>query len=112
MLTLPQNIKEGITGHPVEWYSQVFALIFPDLNKEEPGATTATTDYAFLVRTPDGSVSVAHDTHVLGLFPRETWLRVLTEAGFTARSVAEVTQEDRLPREFFVGSRPGEGEPG
>ena len=72
----------------------------------EPGATTATTDYAFLVRAADGSVSVAHDTHVLGLFPRETWLRVLAEAGFTARSVAEVTQEDRLPREFFVGSRP------
>ncbi|KAL1645939.1 ATP-dependent Lon protease pim1 [Didymella pomorum] len=33
-LELPENIKEGITGHPVEWYSQVFALIFPDLNKE------------------------------------------------------------------------------
>jgi SAM-dependent methyltransferase len=77
----------------------------------EPGATTATTDYAFLVRAADGSVSVAHDTHVLGLFPRETWLRVLTEAGFRARSVAEVTQDDRLPREFFVGSRPGEGDP-
>ena len=75
----------------------------------EPGATTATTDYAFLVRAADGSVSVAHDTHVLGLFPRETWLRVLTEAGFRARSVAEVTQEDRLPREFFVGTRPSAG---
>jgi Lon-like ATP-dependent protease len=34
VLTLLQNIKEGITGHPVEWYSQVFGLIFPDLNKE------------------------------------------------------------------------------
>jgi hypothetical protein len=40
------------------------------------------------------------------LFPRETWLRVLTEAGFSARSVAEVTMESRLPREFFVGTRP------
>ena len=68
--------------------------------------TTVTTDYAFLVRSADGKVSVAHDTHVLGLFPRETWLRVLTEAGFTARSVAEVTRESRLPREFFVGARP------
>ena len=75
----------------------------------EPGTTTATTDYAFLVRAADGSVNVAHDTHVLGLFSRETWLRVLTEAGFQARSVAEVTQEHRLPREFFVGSRPAAG---
>ena len=78
----------------------------------EPGATTVTTDYAFLVRAPDGSVEVAHDTHVLGLFSRETWLRVLAEAGFSARSVAEVTPEDRLPREFFVGSRPADASPG
>jgi hypothetical protein len=31
---------------------------------------------------------------------------VLADAGFVARSVAEVTTEDRLPREFFVGRRP------
>ena len=41
------------------------------------------------VRVPassaDGTVQVAHDTHVLGLFPRELWLRVLTDAGFAAR---------------------------
>ncbi|WP_375430018.1 class I SAM-dependent methyltransferase [uncultured Friedmanniella sp.] len=72
----------------------------------EAGATTSTTEYAFLLRDPDGTVRVAHDTHVLGLFPRATWLRVLTESGFAARSVAEVTAENRLPREFFVGTRP------
>ena len=42
---------------------------------------------------------------MLGLFPRELWLRILTETGFEARSVAEMTTEDRLPREFFVGRR-------
>ena len=67
---------------------------------------TATTEYAFLIRDADGSVRVAHDTHVLGLFPRAVWLRLLTEAGFEARSVAEVTLEHRMPREFFVGTRP------
>jgi trans-aconitate methyltransferase len=72
----------------------------------DPSGTTTTTEYAFLVRAADGAVTVAHDTHVLGLFPRETWLRVLGEAGFSARSVAEVTLESRLPREFFVGIRP------
>jgi len=72
----------------------------------DPRDTTTVTEYAFLLRAPDGSVQVAHDTHTLGLFARETWLRVLGEAGFEARSVAEVTSEDRLPREFFVGRRP------
>ena len=71
----------------------------------DPADHTTTTEYAFLLRSPDGTVQVAHDTHVLGLFPREVWLRVLTETGFDARSVAEVTTDDRLPREFFVGRR-------
>jgi SAM-dependent methyltransferase len=71
----------------------------------DPADDTTTTEYAFLLRAPDGTVQVAHDTHVLGLFPREVWLRVMTEAGFDARSVAEVTTDDRLPREFFVGRR-------
>lgn len=72
----------------------------------DPGDTTTTTEHAFLLRSPDGSVLLAHDTHTLGLYPRETWLRVLSDTGFEARLVAEVTTDDRLPREFFVGRRP------
>jgi SAM-dependent methyltransferase len=71
----------------------------------DPTDTVTRTEYAFLLRSPDGSVQVAHDTHDLGLFPREVWLRVLAEAGFQARSIAEMTTEERLPREFFVGVR-------
>ena len=29
-----QNIKEGIEGHPASWYSDVFDLVFPSLDKE------------------------------------------------------------------------------
>lgn len=32
-LELPAAIKEGIEGHPVEWYAQVFDLVFPDLDR-------------------------------------------------------------------------------
>lgn len=35
LLTLSQNIKEGIEGRPVQWYSEVFDIVFPDLNKEQ-----------------------------------------------------------------------------
>jgi Lon-like ATP-dependent protease len=27
-----QNIKEGIEGKPVSWYSEVFDLVFPDID--------------------------------------------------------------------------------
>ncbi|KAJ5464033.1 ATPaseAAA-typecore [Penicillium sp. IBT 31633x] len=33
-LELPENIKEGIEGHPVNWYSEVFDLLFPSLDNE------------------------------------------------------------------------------
>ncbi|KAL0944277.1 Lon protease-like protein, mitochondrial [Colletotrichum truncatum] len=33
-LELPENIKEGIEGKPVGWYSDVFELIFPQVDRE------------------------------------------------------------------------------
>ncbi|KAL1956126.1 hypothetical protein VTO42DRAFT_7645 [Malbranchea cinnamomea] len=33
-LELPENIKIGIEGHPVSWYSEVFDLVFNDLDRE------------------------------------------------------------------------------
>ncbi|KAI4213597.1 MAG: hypothetical protein LQ351_003821 [Letrouitia transgressa] len=33
-LELPENIKSGIEGHAVDWYSDVFDLVFPDLDHE------------------------------------------------------------------------------
>ncbi|KAK4145865.1 Lon protease C-terminal proteolytic domain-containing protein [Dichotomopilus funicola] len=34
-LELPENIKEGIEGRPASWYSEVFDLIFPELDREK-----------------------------------------------------------------------------
>lgn len=68
--------------------------------------TSVLAEYAFLLRDVDGSVRVVHETHRVGLFGREDWLRLLFDAGFDARPVTETTSEDRSPREFFVGHRP------
>jgi len=37
MLTLleRQNIKEGIDGHAVDWYDEVFDIVFPNVNMED-----------------------------------------------------------------------------
>jgi SAM-dependent methyltransferase len=74
----------------------------------DPADTWVLTEYAFLFREPDGSVHVVHETHRLGLFGRDDWLRLLTDAGFEPRAVTEVTSEDRTPRELFVGHRPSQ----
>ncbi len=34
-MNLTQNIKEGIEGRPASWYSEVFELIFPNIDREK-----------------------------------------------------------------------------
>jgi SAM-dependent methyltransferase len=72
----------------------------------DPSDTWIVTEYAFVLREADGSVEVAHETHRTGLFPRDDWLRLLTEVGFDADAIPEVTTEDRPPRDLFLGRRP------
>ncbi|TGJ88288.1 hypothetical protein E0Z10_g410 [Xylaria hypoxylon] len=34
-LELPENIKDGLEGHPASWYKEIFELVFPNLDKEK-----------------------------------------------------------------------------
>lgn len=47
--------------------------------------TTVVTDYTYALRDATGNVRVIHDRHIEGVFLRDTWLRVLDDAGFEAR---------------------------
>lgn len=71
-----------------------------------PDDTWVLAEYAFLLRSPDGSVQAVHETHRCGLFGGDVWLRLLSEAGFEASAVTEETSEDRTPRQVFRGRRP------
>ena len=73
----------------------------------DPTDTWTLTEYAFLLREPDGQVRAVHETHRLGLFGVQDWLRLLAEAGFEPEPLTEVTSEERTPRRLFVGHRPG-----
>ena len=53
-----------------------------------------------LMRDRDGSTSVEMDRHQEGLFPRESWLTWLDEAGFTATS-----RIDPWERDVFSGRK-------
>jgi trans-aconitate methyltransferase len=70
----------------------------------DPTDTWTATEYAFVLRRPDGAVDVVHETHRTGLFPVATWLRLLTDVGFDAESTPEATTEDRPARTIFLGS--------
>ena len=53
----------------------------------DPADTMCTTDYTYVLRGASGAVEVVHDRHVEGVFPRETWLRLLRDGGFDPRVV-------------------------
>src|SRR5215213_7588105 len=73
----------------------------------DPLDTTCTVDYAYLLREADGTVRVASDRHVEGLFPRATWLSLLSETGFQARSVpVDHSELEPGTYEVFVATRP------
>jgi SAM-dependent methyltransferase len=72
----------------------------------DPDDTSMLTEYAFLLRHADGTIEAVHETHRLGLFSREEWLRLLADAGFRPDTFPEETTEERTPRDVFVGHRP------
>jgi hypothetical protein len=65
--------------------------------------TTYVIDFATLFREGATDVRVRYDRHVMGLFPRATWLSLMRDAGFEASSV-----RDRSGRDQFVGVLPRE----
>ncbi|HMB92359.1 MAG TPA: class I SAM-dependent methyltransferase [Rhodothermales bacterium] len=73
----------------------------------DPTDTTHLTDYAYLLRLPDGSMRVEHDRHVNGLFSRQTWLEAITSVGFEAQVLPfEHSEVEPGTMELFLGLKP------
>ena len=66
----------------------------------DPTDTTYTVDFAYLLRECNQPVRVVHDSHVFGIFSRDTWLGLLHDVGFQPRAVA-----DPWGREVFIAKK-------
>lgn len=74
----------------------------------DPSDDTAIAEYVYVLREADGTVQVVHDRHVEGLFARNTWLRLLTEAGFVPTVVPFDHSELEVGSyELFLATKPG-----
>jgi len=65
-------------------------------------------EYEFTLRDADGTVRVVPEAHRLGSFRHQTWLRLLTAAGFAAEARPGIPggNDGRSGRVVFVGRRP------
>ena len=52
----------------------------------DPADTTIESVF-FFIRREQGALRVEQDRHITGLFPADTWLKLLAEAGFTAERI-------------------------
>ena len=66
----------------------------------DPTDTTYHVDFAILLRTRRGAARFVHERHVLGLFARARWLRLMRDVGWRA----SVVRDERV-REIFLGRR-------
>jgi len=72
----------------------------------DPDDTTYQTDFVYMMRE-NGELSVATDSHTMGLFPRDTWVARLRDAGFES-DMRPAPHWDQGPDEpvVFVGVKP------
>ena len=85
--------EDGADGRAMRWLEWVW-----DPNPEDHTFKAA---YSFLLRDPDGRVTVDMDEHTLGVFPRASWLEWLRAAGFDASS-----RMDPWNRDIFIARKP------
>ena len=63
--------------------------------------TMYTVEYVYVLREGDQPARVEHEQHILGLFPRAEWLRLLHSIGFQPEII-----HDEFERDMFVARRP------
>lgn len=73
----------------------------------DPDDHCVQTVYSFVLRSADGTVQTATETHRFGLFSRATWIELLEKAGLSVTPVMEETVEDRSARTLFIARKPG-----
>jgi hypothetical protein len=59
----------------------------------DPSDTRVELVFTFFIPQPDGSVKVEVDRHQHGIFPLDTWLRLMRKAGFEAGTRALPLEE-------------------
>ncbi len=73
----------------------------------DPADTTSIVDYVYTLRDADGAVRIVHDRHLEGLFPRETWLRLLRDVGFEPEVVPfDHSELEPGSYQLFLARRP------
>lgn len=62
----------------------------------DPTDTTYTVDYVYLLRQKGQPTHTDHEQHIRGLYPRQTWLDLLTQVGFHPQIILDSYNSDHF----------------
>jgi len=89
-VTLPDWFRETFQGpivsHRTHTRGDVRFTYFEYIHDPDPADTTIEALYWYLIQE-GGKLRVEEDRHTLGLFPMETWVSLIEEAGFDVEKV-------------------------
>lgn len=71
----------------------------------DPNDSTYICDFAYLLREGTQQVQSLYDRHINGLFSRDTWLRLMAEAGFVPQVGENAHSEVPYVSDLFIGRK-------
>jgi SAM-dependent methyltransferase len=69
----------------------------------DPEDSTCISDMVYLIKDKQGNLQIEHDRHLLGLFPRQIWLKFLTNAGFQPQVIP--FEHSQIEPGIFIGRK-------
>ncbi len=90
ILFAPDHVKENFkpyTSHGGHDGQKRSIRYFDWTWDPDPGDTVYISDMIYTMKNEDREIRVEHDRHILGLFPRRTWLDLLSNAGLHSQVI-------------------------
>jgi SAM-dependent methyltransferase len=105
-IVAPDWFRETFKGTAVHhWIKQKGALevtFIEYVHDPDPNDTTIESIFFFLLQE-DGQLRIEQDRHVTGLFPLDTWLRLMSDAGFAVEEIRHPAYEGGYAGNILVG---------
>lgn len=106
LITAPDWFKETFRGpavlHWTKGQGDREVTFIEYVHDPDSSDTTIESIYFYLINQGQG-LRVEQDRHITGLFPKNTWLRLMTEAGFTATEAPYPVYEGGYGGNLIVG---------
>ncbi len=106
-ITAPDWFKETFQGpwvdHTIRAKEGIELAYFEYSHDPDPNDTTMETIFVYFIRG-HGQLRVEEDLHITGLFPIQTWVDLMTEAGFTVEKKSYPVHNDPRQAYLLVGT--------